>query len=143
MTLIKRNLSNPFFTDWMEDFFTGDTNPLAKLRVTTVPAVNVYENDTSYRIELAVPGLKKKDIMINLNNDILKISAEIEAEVETENEKCTKREYSYKSFSRSFTLPESVDKEKIDAEAIDGILKITIMKKEEEIVKPPREIKIK
>jgi HSP20 family protein len=143
MTLIKRNLNSPFFSDWMDDLFSGDINPLMKFRVSDVPMVNVFEADDSYRIELAAPGLKKEDIKINLDSDNLKISAEIENEIENENEKCTKREYSYRSFSRSFTLPDTADKEKISAESVDGILKITIMKKEEEIIKPPREIEIK
>lgn len=143
MTLIKRNLNSPFFSDWMDDLFSGDINPLTKFRVSDQPMVNVFETDNAYRIELAAPGLKKKDIKINLENDILKISSEIETEVENKDEKCTKREYSYRSFSRSFTLPDSADKENISAESVDGILKIIIMKKEEEIIKPPKEIKIK
>ena len=144
MTIVKRNINSPYFPDWLEDFFSGEVfNPLIKSRVASVPMVNVYENDESFRIEVAVPGIKKDDIKINLENDIIKISAELEAELEVENEKCTKREYSYKSFSRSFTLPDSVDVEKIDAKSVDGILKITIMKKEENIIQPPREISIK
>lgn len=143
MTVIKRNLNSPFFSDWMEDLFSGDVNPFPKFRVSTVPMVNVFETDISFRIELAAPGIKKEDIKISLENDVLKISADIENEIENEDEKCTKREYSFTSFSRSFTLPDTADKEKIDAISQEGILKITIMKKEEEIVKPPRKIVIK
>ena len=142
MTIVKRNMNPQYFPDWLEDFFSGEVfNPLIKSRISSVPMINVYENDDSFRIEVAVPGMGKEDIKINLENDIIKISAEVENAVE--NEKCTKREYSYKSFSRSFNLPESADIEKIDAKSVDGILKIIIKKKEEEIVKPPREIKIK
>jgi len=144
MTIVRRNYSSPGFSDWLEDFFAGEVfNPLIKSRVASVPMVNVYENDDSFRIEVAVPGIKKEDIKINLDNDIIKISAEIDSEIEKEGEKCTKKEYSYKSFSRSFTMPESADAKNISAESVDGILKITIMKKEEEVVKPPREIEIK
>ena len=143
MTVIRRNLNSPFFPDWMEDFFSGEINPITKYRVSTVPMVNVFEADDSYRIELATPGISKEDIKINVENDILKISADMETEIENENEKCTKKEYSYSSFTRSFTLPEAANSEKIDAKSVDGILKIIIMKKEEEVVKPPREIKIK
>lgn len=144
MTIVKRNINSPYFPDWLEDFFSGEVfNPLIKSRVSSIPMVNVFENDKSFRIEVAVPGIRKEDIKINLDNDIIKISAELENEIEEENEKCTKREYSYRSFSRSFTLPESVDTEKIDAKSDDGILKITIKKKEEDIVKPPKEITIK
>ncbi len=144
MTIVKRNINSQYFPDWLEDFFSGEVfNPLIKSRISSVPMVNVYENDDSFRIEVAVPGMGKEDIKINIENDIIKISAESESKIENENEKCTKREYSYKSFSRSFTLPESADIEKIDAKSLDGILKVIIKKKDEEIVKAPREIKIK
>ncbi|MCF6366531.1 MAG: Hsp20/alpha crystallin family protein [Bacteroidales bacterium] len=143
MTLIRRNINSPFFPDWMEDFFSGEINPLTKSRLSSVPMVNVFENDKSFRIELAAPGMNKEDIKINLENDVLTISADKEVEAEQENENCTKKEYSYFNFTRSFTLPEAADVEKIEAKSANGILKITIMKKEEEIVKPPREIKIK
>ncbi|MCD4792600.1 MAG: Hsp20/alpha crystallin family protein [Bacteroidales bacterium] len=144
MTIVKRNINSPYFPDWLEDFFSGEVfNPLIKSRVSSVPMVNVFENDNSFRIEVAVPGMNKEDIKINIDNDIIKISAELESELENENEKCTKREYSYNSFSRSFTLPESADTEKIDAKSVDGVLKITIKKKQEDIVKPPRKIDIK
>ncbi len=143
MTVIRRNLNSPFLPDWLEDFFSGDVNPLTKARVSSVPMVNVFENEQSFRIELAAPGMSKEDIKINLENDVLTISAKKDVEAVNENENCTKEEYSYLEFSRSFTLPESADVEKIEAQSMNGILKIVINKKEEEIVKPPREIKIK
>ncbi len=143
MTLIRRQLESPFFPDWLEDFFSGDVNPLTKSRLASVPMVNVFENDDEFRIELAAPGLKKEDIKINLENDVITISAEKENEVTKENEVCTKQEYSYMNFTRSFTLPETADIEKIEAKSEDGILKILISKKEEEKVKPPRKIEIK
>ena len=143
MTIVRKNYSSPGFSDWLEDFFSGEVfNPLIKSRVASVPMVNVYESDNSFRIEVAVPGINKEDIKINLENDVLKISAELEGNIEQEGEKCTKREYNYKTFSRLFTLPESADPEKINAESLNGILTITIMKKEEEILKAPREIEI-
>ncbi len=143
MTLVRRDISSPFFPDWMEDFFSGEINPLTKSRISTIPMVNVFETEKDFRIELAAPGLSKEDIKINLENDVLTISAEKEIENVDEGENCTKREYQFNSFSRAFTLPESADVEKIEAKSIDGILKITINKKEEEIIKPPRKIEIK
>jgi len=144
MTIVRKNYGSPGFSDWLEDFFSGEVfNPLIKSRVASVPMVNVFENDQSFRIEVAVPGINKEDIKINLDSDVIKISADLNNDIENENEKCTKREYSYKSFSRSFTLPESADANSIKAESVNGILKITIMKKEEEMIKPPREIEIK
>ena len=144
MTLIRRQLDAPFFPDWLEDFFSGDVNPLTKNRLASVEMVYDFDKDGEFRIELATPGLKKEDIKINLDNDVLTISSEKEEEnITKENETCTKREYSYTNFTRSFTLPEAADIEKISAKTEDGILKITISKKEEKKVKPAREIKIK
>jgi len=106
--------------------------------------VNVFENDDEFRIELATPGMKKEDIKIQLDNDVITISANKEEEnVTKENETCTKQEYSYFNFTRSFTLPDAADVEKISAKTEDGILKITISKKEEKKIKPAREIEIK
>jgi HSP20 family protein len=142
MTLIRRNVNSPFFPDWMEDFFSGEINPLTKSRLSSVPMVNVFESDTAYRIEMAVPGMKKEDIKIKLDKDVLEISADKVNDAENEKESCTKKEYAYQKFVRSFTLPDAADKNKIDAKSSDGILTITIMKREEEIIKPPKDIQI-
>ncbi len=143
MTLIRRNPNSPFLPDWLEDFFTGEINPLMKTRIASVPMVNVFQNETAFRIELAAPGMKKEDIKIQLDNDVITISADKEFESKDEKETCTKEEYSYLTFSRSFTLPETADISKIQAKSEDGILKITISKKEEAKVIPAREIEIK
>jgi len=143
MTLIRRNPNSAFLPDWLEDFFAGEVNPLIKTRIASVPMVNVFQNEASFRIELAAPGMKKEDIKIQLDNDVITISADKEFESTNENETCTKEEYSYLSFSRSFTLPETADVSKISAKSEDGILKITISKKEEAKVSPAREIEIK
>jgi HSP20 family protein len=142
MTLIRRNVNSPFIPDWMEDFFSGEVNPFTKSRLSTVPMVNVFESDTDYRIEMAVPGMKKEDIKIKLDKDVLEISADKKDEVENSKETCTKREYTYNKFVRSFSLPEAADKNKIEAKSADGILIITILKKEEEMVKAPKDIQI-
>lgn len=134
MTLVKfnnglKNNAHPFFNDvfdsLLNDSFIGD-----KL-VARVPAVNIAENDNEFHIELAVPGLKKEDFKINLDKNILTISAEKKSENAEETKKFSKREYSYNSFVRSFTLPDSVDHSKIEADYTDGILKLTVAKREE------------
>jgi HSP20 family protein len=134
MTLVKfnnglKNNAHPFFNDvfdsLLNDSFIGD-----KL-VARVPAVNIAENDNEFHIELAVPGLKKEDFKINLDKNILTVSAEKKSENAEETKKFSKREYSYNSFVRSFTLPDSVDHSKIEADYTDGILKLTIAKREE------------
>jgi len=142
MTLIKRNINSPFLPDWLEDFSPSELPQFGKLNTSVVPRVNIFETDDAYRIELAAPGLKKEDYKIQLNNDVLSISAEKSETKTDESEKCTKKEFSYTSFSRSFTLPESADKDSISAKTDDGILKISVKKKDESIVKPSREIEI-
>ena len=119
---------NPFFNDVFDsilnDTFIGD-----KL-ISRVPAVNIAENENEFHIELAAPGLKKEDFKINLDKSVLSVSADKKVEV-VEGTKFSKREYNYTSFTRSFTLPETVDHSKIDAEYIDGVLKLTVAKREE------------
>ena len=119
---------NPFFNDVFDsilnDTFIGD-----KL-VSRVPAVNIAENENEFHIELAAPGLKKEDFKINLDKSVLSVSADKKVEV-VEGTKFSKREYNYTSFTRSFTLPETVDHSKIDAEYTDGVLKLTVAKREE------------
>ena len=139
MTLIRRR-TNDMFPDWFEDFFTNqEFTP--KTRTATVPSVNIYEKDDHFEIDMAIPGMKKEDIKINIDNELLTISAETESELSSEDENCTKKEFSYTNFSRSFTLPESVDKNEISAKSNDGVLKITV-KKHEKATKAERQIEI-
>ncbi|MDB5150434.1 MAG: Hsp20/alpha crystallin family protein [Mucilaginibacter sp.] len=135
MTLVKFNnglkntSANPFFND-VFDSLINDSFLSDKL-IARVPAVNIAETENEFHVELAVPGLKKEDFKINLDKNVLTVSAEKKAEIVEEGKKFSKREYSYNSFVRSFTLPESADHSKIDADYADGILKLTIAKKEE------------
>ncbi|RYG10008.1 MAG: Hsp20/alpha crystallin family protein [Chitinophagaceae bacterium] len=146
MTLVKfgngrKNYAvNPFFNDVFDsvlnDSFLGDR------LVSRVPAVNIAENDNEFHIELAVPGLKKEDFKINLDKNVLSISAEKKVENATEGKKYSKREYSYNSFVRSFTLPDTADHAKIEADYTDGILKLNVPKREDAKVQA-REIAVK
>jgi HSP20 family protein len=135
MTLVKFNnglkntSANPFFSD-VFDSLINDSFLSDKL-IARVPAVNIAENENEFHIELAVPGLKKEDFKINLDKNILSVSAEKKAENVEEGKKFSKREYSYNSFVRSFTLPETADHSKIEADYTDGILKLTVAKREE------------
>lgn len=119
-------LFDDFFKPWNELFETGFTG-----RTMTVPAVNIIENKDSYKVSLAAPGLKKEDFNIDLDGNMLTISAEKEETKEEKEEETTRSEYNYTSFSRSFTLPEDVKPENIDAKYEDGILNIVLPKKEE------------
>ena len=110
---------------------------------TTLPSVNIKENLDAFFVEVAAPGFEKSDFNIELNNDILTISSDRQINEEVkEGENVSRQEYSYQSFSRSFTLPELVENEKISAKYDNGILAITIPKKEEAKPKPIKQIKI-
>ena len=128
-----------------DEFFGGDVFPGFFLdfdkRMAT-PAVNIIETKDDYRIEVAAPGLDKADFRINVENNVLTISAEKEEKQEEKDERIMRREFNYTSFSRSFTLPESMDPEKISAKHKDGVLHVMIPKKEEAKEKPSRTIKI-
>ena len=130
---------NPFFNDVYSILNDSFLNERVAARV---PAVNIAESENEFEVSLAAPGLKKDDFKINLEKDVLSVSAEKKTETTDESKKFTKREYSYQSFSRSFTLPESADHSKIDAAYTDGILTLTIAKKEEAKIQS-REIAIK
>lgn len=116
-----------FFKPWNEWFddrsFFG--------RIMKVPAVNVVENKDNFVVSLAVPGMRKNDFKIDVEGNMLTISSEKEEEKEEKDVRFTRKEYSYSSFSRSFTLPEEVKREKIEAIYEDGILKLTLPKSEE------------
>ena len=110
---------------------------------TTVPSVNIKENADAFNVEMAVPGFDKKDFKIALDHNVLTISSEKKVENETtEGERFTRHEYSYQSFSRSFTLPEAANGDKISAKYDNGILNVEIPKREEAKPKPMRQIAI-
>jgi HSP20 family protein len=140
MTLLKSNMGlMPFgFTDLFDNdklFGNGWTEQ-------NLPAVNVKETRKEYNIEFASPGFSKKDFKIDVEQNVLTVSAEKEEEKKEEKDTFTRREFSYNSFSRSFTLPQTVNAEKIDAKYNDGILQLSIPKKEETKLLPKKEIKV-
>ncbi|MCE3225648.1 MAG: heat-shock protein [Bacteroidetes bacterium] len=148
-TLVKSNGHGrhffPEFPSLFDDFFTRDMINFAKPTNNHLPAVNVKETDKAYSIEVAVPGMDKKDFKIELKNNLLVISAKKENKQEEKSEdgKYVRKEFGFQSFTRSFTLPEkSVEGENISANYTDGILNITIPKKEKEQTSSVREIQI-
>jgi HSP20 family protein len=127
--------------------FEGDlfdwSNRNFSLTNTTLPSVNIKESNDAFTVEVAAPGFDKSDFKLELNHDLLTISSEKEIKNETkEGEQFTKREFSYQSFTRSFTMPNTADGDKIEAAYDNGILKISIPKKEEAKPKPSRTIEI-
>jgi HSP20 family protein len=135
MTLVKFNPEKrnnsllPGFSDVFDSIF-NDTF-LNDRMVARVPAANISETAENYHIELAAPGLKKEDFKLNLDRNVLSISVEQMSESNNDKKNYSKREYSYSSFVRSFTLPESADDNRIEATYTDGVLKVDIAKKEE------------
>jgi len=107
-----------------------------------IPSANITENDKDFSIELAAPGLEKKDFKIEVQDGVLSISAEKKEEKSEENKNYRRREFSYDSFSRSFTLPENSVSEKIDAKYENGVLHLTLPKKEVTVSKPAKQIKV-
>ncbi|HOT14210.1 MAG TPA: Hsp20/alpha crystallin family protein [Bacteroidales bacterium] len=140
--LALRNLNS--LPSFVEEFFNHELPYSWNRNWATIstPAVNIVESKDEFRIEVAAPGLTKEDFKINLENDQLTISANKEVKKEENEETYTRREFSYSSFSRSFTLPETVDSEKIKASHQDGVLTIHVPKKEEAKPKPAREIAV-
>jgi HSP20 family protein len=106
------------------------------------PAANIIETPDSFELDIAAPGLKKDDFKINLENNIMTISAEFEDQKREEGKNYSRKEFYYGSFSRAFTLPKTIDLDKIKADYENGILKISLPKKEESKVEIKKEIKI-
>lgn len=143
LTLAKKNgNANSFVPSIWNDLFEREFFPTPKLEDFSMPAVNVRETEDSHIMELAVPGMKKSDFKVELDNDTLVISAEKKNEQEENEKGYTRKEFNYSSFRRSFSLPNTVESDKIDASYKDGLLTITIPKKEEAKQKPARLIKI-
>jgi len=148
MTLVKRNNNYyPTFPSFFDNFFNrnlmdwenwnySDTN-------TTIPAVNVKEDNDKFQIEVAAPGMKKEDFRLKLENNVLTISSEKKDEKEVKKENYSRKEFSYQSFQRSFNLPEGqIQSENITAKYNDGILIIELPKREEVKPQPLKEITI-
>ena len=139
-------ISQIFDTFLNEDIMNFPTK--VNHRKSSIPAVNIKESDEGFNLELAAPGLGKEDFKLELENDILTISAEkkVEKEIAEENEnkteKYTRREFSFQSFKRTFTLPETVDISNINANYENGVLLVNLPKKEEAKPQPARLIEI-
>jgi HSP20 family protein len=146
MTLLRRNELFPVWSRFFNDYFDKDLMDWSDKHFsntnTTLPAVNIKENENGFEVEMAVPGMVKEDFKINLDKNVLCISSEKKLENERTESNYSKREFSYQSFSRSFTLPQSADESNIKAKYENGILFVSIPKKEEAKPKPPRVIDI-
>tara|TARA_B100001758_G_scaffold207808_1_gene189106 strand:- start:320 stop:742 length:423 start_codon:yes stop_codon:yes gene_type:complete len=139
MRIVKYN-NNNVFPSLINEFFNDDFGMNFLNRSHSVPSVNSVENNDSFEIDLAVPGMKKEDFTIELNDKVLVISSETSNTME--NDKIRLNEFNFSSFQRSFRVPDSVDQDKIKANYKNGILKIKLPKRKESISKPNRVINI-
>ncbi|MFN8240841.1 MAG: Hsp20/alpha crystallin family protein [Bacteroidales bacterium] len=139
LPMITRRSYKPFLWSSLfdDDFFSS-----LPQRSTSLPAVNIREDEKSFTLDLAVPGMEKKDLKIEINEDVITISSERKDEKEDNTDSFKRREFSYSSFCRSFYLPENVNKEKIEANYKDGILTVTLPKETEEKTKLSRQVNI-
>ncbi|GAA4435854.1 Hsp20/alpha crystallin family protein [Pontibacter saemangeumensis] len=139
-----RSVFSDFFTDidrmFDNDFFLMPMN-LKRQMEGKVPSVNIRDKEKEFLIEVAAPGMKKEDFNIDMEEGMLTISSQKEEDKTEEKENYKRREYNYSSFSRSFNLPENVKPEEIKAQYQDGVLSLTIPKKQEQ-EKPKQKIKI-
>jgi HSP20 family protein len=136
--------SGPFFTrDLIQDFFDDGLNSGTGSIGTTLPAVNISETDTDLIIDVAAPGMNKKDFKVEIVDNQLHIGYNKEMKNEENKENQWRKEFNFESFERYFTLPAIVESDKIVATYADGILKISVPKKEEARRKPARAIEIK
>jgi HSP20 family protein len=135
-TLAKRgepvpSIFNDLFRPWESLFDQNGGSLLSNLSPISIPAANIVENKDHYEVSLAAPGMKKDDFSIDVEGNVLTISAEKEEKKEEKDERYSRKEFSYTSFSRSFTLPEWVNKDKIDASYDNGLLRLHLPKTEE------------
>jgi len=139
LPMITKRSFRPFYVPNLfdDDFFSSLPS-----RSSSMPAVNIREDEKNYLLELAVPGMEKKDLKIDINEDVLTISAENKNEAEEQKEGYKRKEFSYSSFCRSFYIPENADKEKIAANYKEGVLYVELPKQEEEKTKISRQVQI-
>jgi HSP20 family protein len=137
MKLFKWNISDikPKFPNIVEKFFGKKiTDDIAhNEEVATIPSVNIADENKAFEVSVALPGLDKKDVKIEIQNDCLIVSSEKKYEKEEKNKNWMRREFGYASFQRIFQLPESADQDKVQAEMKNGVLTIKVAKKKEYI----------
>ena len=138
---INRNFVPAYWDDFFNDRFYRNLHTSTGQNLT--PAVNVVEEDKAYKIEMAVPGVSRKDFHIEVEDDVLTISTEKKESKKDEQSNYLRREFNYQSFKRSFQLPETVDQESIQASHESGILTVHLSKKEEVVQKAPKQIEVK
>ncbi len=138
--LVKRH-SN-YLPTLVNDFWGEDLFPNFEQEWSLTPAVNIIEGDQEFKVEVAAPGLNKDDFTVNVEKNVLEISAEKKDEKEIKEKKYLRKEFNYSQFKRTFSLPGYVDAEKIKATHKDGVLTVEIPKRDEAKVNPKKQISI-
>ncbi|MFK7748234.1 MAG: Hsp20/alpha crystallin family protein [Kordia sp.] len=144
MNIVKRkNADFPSIFDelFQTDWFGGMTNPATATKG-NIPATNIKETTDNFVLEVAAPGKVKEDFKLSLDHNVLTISTEDKKEEATKEENYSRKEFSFSAFTRSFKLPQTVNKEEINATYTNGILHVSLPKREEDKVKPKRLIEI-
>jgi HSP20 family protein len=137
---VNRNYVPAYWDDFFNDRVFNQLN--SKTSSGKTPAVNVSEDEKGYTIEVAAPGIAREDFNIEIDNDLLTISTELKENSEEQKQNFLRREFNYRSFKRSFQLPETINLEQINATHEAGILTLSLPKKEEEVQKAPRQIAV-
>lgn len=130
------------YSPLLSNLFDDDFLPVFTNRTTSMPSVNIREDEKNFTLDLAVPGMDKKDLKIDISEDVLTISAETKSDKEESGTGYMRKEFSYSSFCRSFYIPDNVNREKIAASYKDGILSVELPKMEEDKTKISKQIKI-
>lgn len=140
MTLVKFKRPGYHYPNIFDDFFKDFQHKSGS--ATFLPSTNIWEDENKFNVELSAPGFTKEDIKVEVEENQMTISGEHKTENEQTEKTFTRKEFSYGSFKRSFTLPETVDTENINAKYENGILKLELPKKEVEVAKAAKQIQV-
>lgn len=135
--------TNNWLPSLIDEMFNNDYVGGRISTTTHLPAVNIAEKEELFQLEMIIPGFKKDEVQIELDQDVLTIASEVTQESEEQTEQFTRKEFIKQSFKRSFNLPDTVNQESIEAHYEDGILSITLPKKDEALPQPKRMIALK
>ncbi|MGB1171594.1 MAG: Hsp20/alpha crystallin family protein [Flavobacteriaceae bacterium] len=141
MNLVRKQ-RNSFSPSLVNEWLTNDWLQPYSFENKQLPAVNIQEMDQAFLVELVAPGLKKEDLQVEVEKDVLSIASEAEGKTE-ETGRYTRKEYNFASFRRTFSIPESVDSKKIDALYSEGVLTVTLPKRKEAVQEPKKSIRIR
>ncbi len=141
MNLVRKQ-RNSFSPSLVNEWLTNDWLQPYSFENKQLPAVNIQEMDQAFLVELVAPGLKKEDLQVEVEKDVLSIASEAEGKTE-ETGRYTRKEYNFASFRRTFSIPDSVDSKKIDALYSEGVLTVTLPKRKEAVQEPKKSIRIR